>query len=260
MDKLKCFLYDGLHILKKCLKKFTLFKKKKLVGKALGLGRAKRVSKPRRPKARRSQWSASCVMVYIGCGSRAKRSKKKRVKCFLCRGSHELRNCPKQAVVKGKATSKLGESSKGLPPKEKVSLSSNLEEKVMMKIVKLGLMRLNSREGSELFELSTRLPLIGEVGSASNFKEKKVMQVEQLTRVNATSRTVRVKKQHKPRQKSRRKGKANVLRRDRGKSSQCHSDRSRNEDVTRMGGGECHGQQFKAHDYSTKCICWRSIV
>ncbi|MFQ6662245.1 hypothetical protein Gotur_030117 [Gossypium turneri] len=40
---------------------------------------------------------------------RTKRSKKKRVKCFLCRGPHTLRNYPKQAVVKGKVTSELGE-------------------------------------------------------------------------------------------------------------------------------------------------------
>ncbi|MFQ6647390.1 hypothetical protein Gotur_021248 [Gossypium turneri] len=37
-------------------------------------------------------------------------------------------------------------------------------------------------------------------------------------------KTVRVKKRRKPRQKSRRKGKAKALRRDRGKSSQCHSE------------------------------------
>ncbi|MBA0746927.1 hypothetical protein Gogos_009400 [Gossypium gossypioides] len=36
-DKLKCFLYDGPHILKKCLKKSALSKKEKLVGKALGV-------------------------------------------------------------------------------------------------------------------------------------------------------------------------------------------------------------------------------
>ncbi|MFQ6645321.1 hypothetical protein Gotur_019995, partial [Gossypium turneri] len=49
---------------------------------------------------------------------RAKMSKKKRVKCFLCRGSHKLQNCLKQAIVTGKATSEFGESSEGLPPKE----------------------------------------------------------------------------------------------------------------------------------------------
>ncbi|MBA0634915.1 hypothetical protein Godav_024642 [Gossypium davidsonii] len=90
---------------------------------------------------------------------REKRSKKKRVKCFLCRGPHELRNCLKQARVKGKATSELGELSEGLPPKEGVSLSSKLEGKVGMKTVKLGPMRLKLSEASEFAESSTRLPL-----------------------------------------------------------------------------------------------------
>ncbi|MBA0669965.1 hypothetical protein Goklo_024190 [Gossypium klotzschianum] len=38
IDNLKYFFWDGLHILKKCLKKFALSKKEKTVGKALGLG------------------------------------------------------------------------------------------------------------------------------------------------------------------------------------------------------------------------------
>ncbi|MBA0677969.1 hypothetical protein Goari_019339 [Gossypium aridum] len=46
-----------------------------------------------------------------------------------------------------------------------------------MKTVKLGPMRLNLSETSELAESSTRLPPIGEVGGASNFKEKEVKQV-----------------------------------------------------------------------------------
>ncbi|MBA0558689.1 hypothetical protein Golob_015696 [Gossypium lobatum] len=37
IDKLKCFLCDGPHILKKCPKKFALSKKENPVGKALGL-------------------------------------------------------------------------------------------------------------------------------------------------------------------------------------------------------------------------------
>ncbi|KAK5811618.1 hypothetical protein PVK06_026969 [Gossypium arboreum] len=110
---------------------------------------------------------------------RAKRSKKKRVKCFLCRGPHELRNCPKQAVVKAKATSEHGESSEGLPPKNEVSLSSDLEKEVAMKAVKLGPMRLESSEASELAESSTRLPPMREVGGASDFKEKEEMHVGQ---------------------------------------------------------------------------------
>ncbi|MFQ6670793.1 hypothetical protein Gotur_035563 [Gossypium turneri] len=66
-DKLKCFLCDGPHMLKKCLKKYVL--KGKPVDKALVLGSRQGVSKPRRPKAKRSQWSTSCVMVCISCGS-----------------------------------------------------------------------------------------------------------------------------------------------------------------------------------------------
>ncbi|MBA0746022.1 hypothetical protein Gogos_008572 [Gossypium gossypioides] len=81
-----------------------------------------------------------------------------------------------------------------------------------MKTVKLGPMRLNSSEASELAELSTRLSPMGEVDDALNLKEKEVMQVGQLTRVNATSRTVRVNKRRKPRQKSRMKGKAKASR------------------------------------------------
>ncbi|MFQ6631320.1 hypothetical protein Gotur_008555 [Gossypium turneri] len=108
---------------------------------------------------------------------RAKRSKKKRVKCFLCRGPHELWNYPKQVGVKGKTTSELGESSEELPPMEDVSLSSNFEGKVAMKIVKWGPLRLKLGEASELAESLTRLPPIGEVGGASNFKEKEVMHV-----------------------------------------------------------------------------------
>ncbi|MFQ6664178.1 hypothetical protein Gotur_031367, partial [Gossypium turneri] len=133
-----------------------------------------------------------------------------------------------------------------------------------MKTVKLGPMRLKLSEASELAESSIRLPPMGEVGGASDFKKKEVMHVgqgsfevlEQRGRetvgkakpsvVNqeyfVQAKTVRVKKRRKPKQKSRRKGKAKASRRDRGESSQCHS--SRNEDVARMGGEECHGSQF----------------
>ncbi|MFQ6636105.1 hypothetical protein Gotur_013876 [Gossypium turneri] len=207
MDKLIYFLYNSLHMLKKYLKKSIL--KEKPVGKALVLG-----SSARGVEAKEAESEKKPVKCFLCHGSyrlrkclkksviegdniadkepkklgsskgvvkakRAKRSKKKQVKWFLYGGPHELRNCPKQAVVKEKATSELDESLKGLPPKEDVSLSSNLGEKVAMKIVKL---------------------------------EKEVMEVGQLTRISATSRTVRVKKRRKPRQKSRRKGKAKVSR------------------------------------------------
>ncbi|KAK8276572.1 hypothetical protein V6Z12_D10G208100 [Gossypium hirsutum] len=212
-DKLKCFLCDGPHMLKKCLKKSAL--KKKSVGKALVLGSSARDVEAKEVKSEKKPVECflchgphrlqKCARKYviegndgaekeakkIGWGKekvvakRAKRSKKKRVKCFLCRGRRELRNCPKQVKVKRKATFELGESSEGLPPKEEMSLSSDLEEKVTMKTVKLGPMRLKLSEASELAESSTRLSPIGEVGGASNFKKKEVMHEGQLTRVNA---------------------------------------------------------------------------
>ncbi|KAG8503675.1 hypothetical protein CXB51_001657 [Gossypium anomalum] len=145
-DKLKYFLCDDPHMLKKCLKKYAL---KKPMGKALVLGSSRRGVEAKKVESEKKQWSASYVMGKVEA-KRAKRRKKKRVKCLLCRGLHELRNCPKQAVVNGKAMFELGESLEGLPPKEKVSLSSNLGEKVAMKIMKLGPMRLNLSEASEL--------------------------------------------------------------------------------------------------------------
>ncbi|KAH1123190.1 hypothetical protein J1N35_006350 [Gossypium stocksii] len=60
-----------------------------------------------------------------------------------------------------------------------------------MKTVKLGPMRLNSSKALQLVESSTRLPPMGEVDGASDFKGKEVIHVGQLTRVNATSMTVR---------------------------------------------------------------------
>ncbi|MFQ6624326.1 hypothetical protein Gotur_003247 [Gossypium turneri] len=175
-------------MLKKCLKKSTL--KEKPVGKALVLGsRAK------------------------GVEAKEAETEKKLVECFLCHSPHRLRKCPRKSVIEGndgadkepkklgsrkgkteakrakrskkkKATSELGESSEGLPPKKEVSLSSDLEGKITMKTMKLRPMSLNLSEASELAESSTRLPHIGEVGGASNFKGKEVMQVGQLTRVN----------------------------------------------------------------------------
>ncbi|MBA0786803.1 hypothetical protein Gotri_028163, partial [Gossypium trilobum] len=170
-DKLKCFLCDCPHMLKKCPKKFTL--KEKPVGKALVLGSSVR-----------------------GVEAKEAESEKKLVECFLCHGPYRLRKCstkfviegnygadkePKKlglskgkakAVVKGKETSELGESSEGLPPNEDVSLSSDLEGNVAMKTMKLGPMRLKFSETSELAESSTRLPPMGEVGGVSDFKGK----------------------------------------------------------------------------------------
>ncbi|MFQ6671388.1 hypothetical protein Gotur_035954 [Gossypium turneri] len=92
----ECFLCHGPHRLRKCTRKSIIKgndgadKEPKKLGLSKGKTEAKKV----------------------------KRSKKKRVKCFLCRGPYELQNYPKQAVVKGKAMSELGELSEGLPPKE----------------------------------------------------------------------------------------------------------------------------------------------
>ncbi|MFQ6631687.1 hypothetical protein Gotur_009404 [Gossypium turneri] len=156
-DKLKCFLCDGPHILRKCLKKSML--KEKPVGKALVLDSSARSVEVKEAKNKKKPMECflchgphklwKCLRKSIIEGNdgadkepkklgsskrkveakREKRSKKKRVKCFLCRGLHELQNCLKQAGVKGKATSELGESSEGLPPKEEVSLSSNSRKK-----------------------------------------------------------------------------------------------------------------------------------
>ncbi|MBA0667560.1 hypothetical protein Goklo_000629 [Gossypium klotzschianum] len=81
-DKLKYFLCDGPHMLKKCLKKSAL--KEKLVGKALVLSssakgvEAKKAENKKPKKLALSKGKAKA--------NRAKRSKKKRVKFFLYRG------------------------------------------------------------------------------------------------------------------------------------------------------------------------------
>ncbi|MBA0671723.1 hypothetical protein Goklo_025197 [Gossypium klotzschianum] len=70
---MKCFLCHGPYRLRKCPRKPVIEgndgadKKSKKIGSSKGKAEAKRV----------------------------KKSKKKQVKCFLCRGLHELRNCPK---------------------------------------------------------------------------------------------------------------------------------------------------------------------
>ncbi|MBA0671724.1 hypothetical protein Goklo_025197, partial [Gossypium klotzschianum] len=149
-------------MLKKCPKKSAL--KEKPVGKALVLGSNARGVEAKEAESKKSKKIGSSKGKAEA--KRVKKSKKKQVKCFLCRGLHELRNCPKQAGVKRKTTSELDESSEGLPPKKDVSLSSDLEERVTMKTVKLRPMRLKLSEASELAESSTRLPPMGEVGGA----------------------------------------------------------------------------------------------
>ncbi|MBA0613687.1 hypothetical protein Godav_014070 [Gossypium davidsonii] len=76
MNNLKCFLRDGRHILKKCLKKFSL--KEKSMGKALVLSSSVR-----------------------GVEANKAESEKMPVKYFLCHGSHRLRKCPRKFVIEG---------------------------------------------------------------------------------------------------------------------------------------------------------------
>ncbi|MBA0838236.1 hypothetical protein Goarm_010311, partial [Gossypium armourianum] len=91
----ECFLYHGPHRLRRCPKKSVIEGDDEADNEPKKLGSSKGEAETKR----------------------AKRSKKKRVKYFLCCGPHELRNCLKKAVVKGKATSELGKSSEGLSPK-----------------------------------------------------------------------------------------------------------------------------------------------
>ncbi|MBA0629451.1 hypothetical protein Godav_024007 [Gossypium davidsonii] len=147
-------------MLKKCPKKFVL--KEKLVGKALVLSSNAR-----------------------GVEAKEAKSEKKLVECFLCHSLHKLRKCPRKSAIegndradkepkkfdsskgkveakrakrskkkRGKTSSKLGESSEGLPPKEEVSLSSDLKGKVT---TKSGPMKLKLSETLELAESSIRL-------------------------------------------------------------------------------------------------------
>ncbi|MBA0767170.1 hypothetical protein Gotri_016109 [Gossypium trilobum] len=117
-DKLKCFLCDDPHMLKKFPKKFVL--KEKPVGKALVLGSSVR-----------------------GVEAKEAESEKKPVECFLSHGLHRLQKCPKKSAIegndgvnkepkklgsskgkakvgaKGKAMSELGESSEGFHPRKR---------------------------------------------------------------------------------------------------------------------------------------------
>ncbi|KAK5785999.1 hypothetical protein PVK06_040623 [Gossypium arboreum] len=91
--------------------------------------------------------------------NKVKKSKKKRVKCFFYRGSHELQNYPKQAVFKEKATLELVESSERILPKKEVNLSLDLGEKVTIKKIEA---RTN---GAELKESDRVFRVIGEAST-----------------------------------------------------------------------------------------------
>ncbi|MFQ6662553.1 hypothetical protein Gotur_030361 [Gossypium turneri] len=77
-DKLKYFLCDGPHMLKKCSKKSELSKKEKSVGKALRLGLNAR-----------------------GVEAKDAESEMRSVDCFLCHGPPKLRKYPKKSVIEG---------------------------------------------------------------------------------------------------------------------------------------------------------------
>ncbi|MFQ6655697.1 hypothetical protein Gotur_026137, partial [Gossypium turneri] len=132
-DKQKCFLCVGLHMLKKCLKKFAL--KEKLVGKACVLGSSAR-----------------------GVDVKEAESEKKPVECFLCHGPHRLRKCPRKSVIEGNdgadkepkklvklgpmrlklsEASELAESSTRLPPMGEVGGASDFKEKEVMHVGQL---------------------------------------------------------------------------------------------------------------------------
>ncbi|MBA0625024.1 hypothetical protein Godav_010277 [Gossypium davidsonii] len=118
---------------------------------------------------------------------RGKEEQEKQVKCLLFCGPHELRDYPKQTMVKEKATLELVDSSEGLPPKEKMSLSLDLREKLAMKTMKLGPIRFNLRKAMELAESSARLLPIEEVSCASDLEEEVAMQTLKLGSMRLTS-------------------------------------------------------------------------
>ncbi|MBA0746023.1 hypothetical protein Gogos_008572 [Gossypium gossypioides] len=110
MDKLKCFLCDGPHILKKCLKKSA--HKENLVGKALVLGSSAR-----------------------GVEAKEAENEKKPVECLLCHGWHRLRKCPRMSVIEwddgtDKKPKKLG-SSKGKVKAKKAKRSKKKRQAVV---------------------------------------------------------------------------------------------------------------------------------
>ncbi|MFQ6643684.1 hypothetical protein Gotur_017712, partial [Gossypium turneri] len=75
-DKLKCFLCDAPHMLKKCPRKSAL--KEKPVVKALVLGSSAK-----------------------GVEAKVAESEKKPVECFLCHGRHRLQKYPRKSVIEG---------------------------------------------------------------------------------------------------------------------------------------------------------------
>ncbi|MBA0617749.1 hypothetical protein Godav_027171 [Gossypium davidsonii] len=109
--------------------KFVLSENDKSKGKAVRLGSSAKSAEAKEPENEKKLVECFlCHGLHRGVESkRSKRTKKKRVKYFLCRCPYELWNCLKQfklVVVKEKTTSKLVESSKRLSPKEEMILTS----------------------------------------------------------------------------------------------------------------------------------------
>ncbi|KAH1121938.1 hypothetical protein J1N35_005098 [Gossypium stocksii] len=184
---MECLLCHGLHRLRKCPKKSVIE------------GDNRVDKKPKKLGSRKGKVKAKG----------AKRSKKKRVKCFLCRGPHQLRNYPKQAAVKGKTTLSRVSHRRSFHPRKRV--------------------------GRVIDKAST----YGRGGWGIKLQGKKVMQVTKLIKVNATSRIVRVKKQHK-RGKSL-KGREKLRCQDETEANKLVPFGSHNEGIAIMGAGECHG-------------------
>ncbi|KAH1063937.1 hypothetical protein J1N35_028924 [Gossypium stocksii] len=92
-------------------------------------------------------------------------------------------NAPKKLGLSARGV----EATNGLPPKEEVSYASNLEEIVVMQMLKLGPIKLNSGKATELAELLERLPPKEEVSCASDFEEKIWMQILKLGSIRLIS-------------------------------------------------------------------------
>ncbi|MBA0680376.1 hypothetical protein Goari_012080 [Gossypium aridum] len=176
--KLKCFLCNSLHLLKKYLKKSTLSDKENLLQKCM---KKSTIEKDDVLDNEPKKLGLSKRKVET---KRVKRSKKKRVKAST-RGKCEfviklIENVAIKTVKLGlmklnsSKTMELTELSTRLLPMEEMSFALDLEEEGTMQTLKLGLMRLTS------VDTSNELPSMREVGYASKFR-KMMMQVGQLT-------------------------------------------------------------------------------
>ncbi|KAK5842985.1 hypothetical protein PVK06_005409 [Gossypium arboreum] len=169
-------------------------------GKALGLGSSARGVEAKEAKCKKKPVECflchgqhrlrKCPRKFViegdnGADNEPKKlgSSNRKVEAKRAKEGKKNQNCPKQSksiVVKEKASPELVKSSEGLPHEEEVSLSSNLGEKVTIKIVKLRTMRLNSSKTMELGESSVRLSPMEEVNLASDLEGKTAIQTVKL--------------------------------------------------------------------------------